>query len=174
MTKILKIVLIAVIFLFFTRPVIAQSTYVLPYPSFMPGSIFYKLHVIWEDLMKYWYFGNFGQFEYNLKLSDKYLVEAKTLFEYKQYLLGCKALQKSDKYFGNTSLFLILANREGKNIFQNKNLLKEVALKHIEELERIENIIPDNFIWQPENSLSTNLNLRQMIKKSIGIRKKSI
>ena len=59
----------------------AESDYVLPYPSSMPGSKFYQIRLIWDEVKKYWYFGSFGQFEYNLKQSDKYLVEAKTLFE---------------------------------------------------------------------------------------------
>ena len=66
----------------------AESQYVLPYPSAMPGSFLYKLNLVQEEILRYWYFGDFGQFKYNLGLSDKYLVEAKTLFEYKQYLLA--------------------------------------------------------------------------------------
>ena len=67
--------------------VYAQSSYVLPYPSQMPGGLYYKIHLIYENVSKYWYFGDFGRFDYNLKQSDKYLVETKTLFEYKQILV---------------------------------------------------------------------------------------
>ena len=58
----------------------AESPYVLPYPSAMPGSIFYKLNLIQDELLRFWYFGDFGQFKYNLAQSDKYLVEAINLF----------------------------------------------------------------------------------------------
>src|ERR1700749_87312 len=91
--------IIATFFLSFTQVASADSPYVLPYPSFMPGTIFYKIDRVIEIFEKYWYFGDFGQFTYNLKESDKYLVQAKTLFEYQQYLLAMVALQQSDAYF---------------------------------------------------------------------------
>ncbi len=62
MKKFSSVVLLAFI-VFLSVPVVhAQSSYVLPYPSFMPGSIFYKIHRVGETMLKYWYFGNFGQF----------------------------------------------------------------------------------------------------------------
>lgn len=155
---------------FFTKAS-AQSTYVLPYPSAMPGSTFYKIHRIYEDGMKYWYFGNFGQFKYNLKQSDKYLVEAKTLFEYRQYLLAANSLKKSDNYFKNINQYLVKAKNEKKNIDQKQNLLKEASLRHIEILNEISNDIPEIFTWQPEKSSPTVLNLKQLINNSIDVRK---
>ncbi len=86
-----KIGLVSILFfllsLFLPLSSFAQSDYVLPYPSSMPGSIYYKLHLAWESVIEYWNFGDFGQFIYNLKQFNKYVVEAKTLFEYIQYLL---------------------------------------------------------------------------------------
>src|SRR3989344_5659903 len=100
------------IFLFiFAEQCIAESIYVLPYPSSMPGNKLYKVHLFLESLEQYWYFGSFGQFKYSLKESDKYLVEAKTLFDYKQYILANKALQKSDIYFSRTFPFLVKAKK---------------------------------------------------------------
>lgn len=157
-----------------TFPVFAQSDYVLPYPSSMPGNVFYKVNLVKEKLMKYWYFGSFGKFDYNLKQSDKYLVEAKTLFEYKQYLLGFKALQKSNTYFNNIPQYLTKAKRENKNIVQRQNILKSASLKHIEMLNFIETITPDNFVWNPEKEVSTDLNLEKTIDEAIRIRKNNI
>lgn len=169
------------IFLFFIfffilslNPVSARSNYVLPYPSYMPGSIFYKIHLVFEGAMKCWYFGNFGQFEYNLKQSDKYLVEAKTLFEYKQYLLAYQALQKSDRYFNNIQQYLIKAQEEGKNIVQKQNKFKEASSKHMEVLNAIKQQIPEKFIWQPEKAFSTTLHLSKIIENSIEIRNKNL
>lgn len=167
--------LLALFFLVFLKaPAFAQSNYVLPYPSSMPGSILYKPHLVWEKIMRYWYFGNFGQFEYNLKQSNKYLVEAKTLFEYKQFLLGYEALIKSDSYFLQVSSHLELAKRENKDIEDKKDILKSAVLKHIEVLDLLTNEIPEKFEWAPEKSSPTILNLKGAISKSIEIRKNNL
>src|SRR5690242_14133057 len=101
-----KLLFVFLFFFIFSQPSYALSSYVLPYPSTMPGGVSYKIHLVWEKIMQYWYFGDFGSYEYNLKQSDKYLVEAKTLFEYNQFLLGYNALQKSNDYFKNIEPFL--------------------------------------------------------------------
>jgi len=138
----------------------------------MPGSIFYKVHLVEEKLLQYWYFGNFGQFYYNLKESDKYLVEAKTLFEYNQYLLGYNALKKSDLYFEKTLPFLMNAKKERKNISDNRTLLSEASKKHIESLLKIKSEVPETFNWTPEKSSATELRLFDAINNSITIREK--
>jgi len=161
---------IIVFFILFTTNVSANSTYVLPYPSTMPGSSLYKIHVIFEKLLKYWYFGNFGQFAYNLKESDKYLVEAKTLFEYNQYLLGYKALEESDNYFKHIKPYLIAAKDEGKPIQEKKLMLEEAAKKHIEVLEKLKRNVPQTFTWQPEKAKPTELDVWGAISRSEKIR----
>jgi hypothetical protein len=171
---ILRIFLIIFIYLVFSQTAFAKSDYVLPYPSSMPGSFFYKMHLVYESFSKYWYFGDFGQFDYNLKMSDKYLVEAKTLFEYRQYLLGDKALSKSDKYFVNILPSLISARKNGKNILQKRALLNEASEKHIEVLREIMEIVPSTFTWEPEKSLPTTLNLKDALSESIELRKENI
>lgn len=148
----------------------ADSTYVLPYPSVMPGGIGYKIYTVWENFLRYWYFGNFGQFNYDLKESDKFLVEAKTLFEYKQYLLGFAALEKSDADFLQVKPHLLAAGREGKNISEKRMLLHEAALKHIEVLTVLQTQVPETFLWQPEKSAATLLNLKRAIQQAIVIR----
>lgn len=152
----------------------AESQYVLPYPSFMPGSPFYKLNLIKDEILKYWYLGNFGQFTYNLKQSDKYLVEVKTLFEYKQYLLGYQALKNSDRYFQKILPYLLRAKNEGKDIIKKQNKLKAAALKHIEVLDLIKQQNPRQFVWKPEKSPPTTLDLHGEVEKSIKIRKQAL
>ncbi|RJQ37749.1 hypothetical protein C4559_03370 [Candidatus Microgenomates bacterium] len=152
---------------FLTPNVFAQSNYVLPYPSSMPGSSTYRVHLLWDKMMQYWYFGDFGQFKYNLKQADKYLVEAKTLFEYKQYLLAVKALNKSDYYFKETNKYLIKARLDGKDTSVNDQLLKSAKEKHKEVLQDLTNIVPDQFLWQPEKDNSTKLNLKEIMNNSI-------
>ncbi len=173
--KFIRLFLLFFFFLIlFKTPVFAQSNYVLSYPSSMPGSLSYKIHFIYENVSRYWYFGDFGQFEYNLKLADKYLVEAKTLFEYKQYLLGYKALKKSDQYFINILPNLIRAGKNGKNTFQKKAVLNEASQKHIEILQEVENRVPSSFIWEPEKSTPTSLDLKKAFSESIHFREKDI
>lgn len=164
------------IFLFILSPAktYSQSPYTLPYPSTMPGSIFYKAHFVIEKVSKIWYFGNFGQFNYNLKYSDKYLVEAKTLFEYKQYLLAFDALGKSDNYFKNIKPSLLNAKKENKDISEKTIILKNASQKHIEILSRIKENVPDVFDWIPENSSPTKLYLKKSLTNSISIRSKNL
>jgi hypothetical protein len=170
-----KIALFLLLFLIFFKQIsFASSSYVLPYPSTMPGSIFYKIHLAEEVILKYWYFGNFGQFFYNLKESDKYLVEAKTLFEYNQYLLGFKALQKSNTYFENILPYLGKAQKEGRDINQNMQLFKQASQKHVEVLEYLKNNAPAEFNWSPEKSPATNLQIQKLIEESIKIRKNTL
>ena len=159
-----------IIFFFKTTTSFAESSYVLPYPPPMPGSFLYKIRLVSEQIQKYWYFGNFGQFSYNLKQSDKYLAQAKTLFEYRQYLLGHEALKKSDMYFKYSPKYLSYAKEENKNIDRQQKILKEAALKHIEVLEKIWKEIPETFFWQPEKLSPTMLNLKKLIEESIVIR----
>lgn len=158
----------------FKAPVFAQSNYVLPYPSSMPGGLFHNVHLIFEKVSRYWYFGDFGQFDYGLKMADKYLVEAKTLFEYKQYLLGYKALEKSDSYFINILPNLVRAKKNGKNTLQKKIILKESARKHIETLGKMQMDSPDIFNWQPEKTLPTILDIEDAIENSVNVRENDL
>ncbi len=170
MKKPLVLLLFVILFSFFPSVVFAQSDYVLPYPAAMPGSIWYKIHLVQEKMEQFWYFGNFGQFDYYLKEADKYLVEAKTLFEYKQYLLADAALKKSDTYFGKLSYYLNNAQKENKNISEKEEILKNAALKHREVLEKLEKELPEKFAWQPEKKAATELNLKKEIEDSIDMR----
>lgn len=169
--KKISLLLLALSFFTLTQISYAQSTYVLPYPSVMPGGINYKLHLVWEKIMQYWYFGDFGQFTYNLNESDKYLVEAKTLFEYQQYLLGYEALQKSNGYFQKTLPYLVIAKEHGKNISENRALLSNASEKHIEVLQKMEQENPKTFHWSPEKSAPSDLQIQSLIERAIAIRK---
>lgn len=165
------ILLFLIIVSFFAYPVsFAQSEYVLPYPSSMPGSKFYVISSAWDRFMKYWYFGAFSQFSYNLKQSDKYLVEAKTLFEYKQYFLAYAALQKSDEYFEQAKIALKEAAKQNRNLDQKKEILKQAALKHREVLQALRSSAPENFLWQPEKAAASSLEIGQQLSKSITLR----
>lgn len=149
----------------------ADSDYVLPYPSSMPGSAFYKLYLFKDVLLKYWHFGDYGQFIYNLKQSDKYLVEAKTLFEYKQYLLAYRSLEKSNRHFQNTIPYLLSAKNHKKSISNNVLILRQASLKHQEALTKLKNELPEEFTWSPEKAPKETLKIKQLINNSIALRK---
>lgn len=168
----LVILLILIISLTLTPTANATLSYVLPYPSTMPGSIFYRLNLIKETVQRFWYFGDFGKFTYNLKISDKYLVEAKTLFEYKQYLLALSSLNKSDEHFRQTLKFINSAKKANKDIEKNRKLLSEAALKHIEVLGKLEGDLPESVVWSPEKSAPKNLLIKDAIENSKKIREK--
>lgn len=158
---------------FFVAPnIFAQSSYVLPYPSTMPGGISYKLHLFWEDIQKYWSFGSLAQFHYNLSQSDKYLVEAKTLFEYKQYLLAVSALKKSNDYFQKSIPYLHKAQKEGKDVSFQQSLVEKASDKHKEVLGSIDKEVPAVVMWEPEKQQSTKLFLHDLIQDAIQTRNK--
>lgn len=169
-----KLLFVFLFFIISLNTSYASSSYVLPYPSTMPGGISYKVHLVWEKLMQYWYFGDFGSFEYNLKESDKYLVEAKTLFEYNQYLLGFAALQKSNNYFTKTLPFLDKAKKSGKNITDKREELRQAAAKHIEVLQKMDNETPAQFVWSPEKKPSSTLQIRELIEQGIALTQKDL
>lgn len=145
--------------------------YVLPYPSFMPGHPFYKFRLVLERVQEIWSFGNFSKFSYSLRQSDKYLIEAKTLFEYNQYLLATKALEKSNEYFAKTSVFLEAARREGKDTREKTMLLMQAANKHKEVLGELISVVPVEFNWQPEKREATVLRIKSALEESIKIRR---
>lgn len=150
------------------------SEYVLPYPGFMPGNPLYKTQEMIDKIERFYSFGNFARFKYYLALSDKKLVEAKTLFEYKQYLFAYKALQQSSQNFDQALIFLSNAKNEGKDVSQKKELIKAAAAKHIDELKRLEGVVPETFSWQPEKEASTSLPLKASIEEAIKLREPSL
>ena len=159
--------------LYFQAKVIA-SEYVLPYPSFMPGNKVYTVMRIIDSFEKWWYWGNIAGFKYHLKLADKYLIEAKTLFEYKQYKLGMDALKRSDIQIPMMVISLQSAYREGKDIKQLQALAFDAMTAHVKVLERLLTELPSSFQWSPEKKQSVRLNLSDVLIESIALRKKSL
>jgi hypothetical protein len=168
-----KIVLIGVLFsvlyLFpLSKP---RAEYMLPYPSFMPGNKIYKISRIVDSLNKYWYFGNIAQIKYHLNLSDKYLVEAKTLMEYKQYLLATDALIRSDNECKQVPLYVKHAELEKIDTSNLKTMIVGSMDKHEEVLTNLISITPIQFVWSPEKSQATTLLIHDNLEKSRTIRK---
>lgn len=168
MKKIAYFLLLISYCLFFTHSV--NASYVLPYPSYMPGNKLYRVSRLLDQVKKFWYFGNISQIKYHLGLADKYLVEAKTLFEYKQYFLGVDALQRSDMEFQQLTIFVAKAEKEQKDIKNFKTLITEAAKKHVDVLSNLQLIIPAEFTWSPEKDMPTDLKLFDELRASQSIR----
>lgn len=149
----------------------AQSSYVLPYPGFMPGNKLYKLTEALDMLKKYYSFGDFAKYKYYQSLADKKLVEAKILFEYSQYPLALKALDKSDEYFQKIPEVLKEAKKHDKNITEKEALFRQESLKHIEALTLLESQVPVEFTWRDEKKTPVHLQIKNLIEKALKIRK---
>lgn len=154
--------------LFIVRP--AFAAYVLPYPSTMPGNKLYRISRVVDQLKKYWYFGNIAQIKYHLGLADKYLVEAKILMEYKQYLLATDAINRSDREFLQLPKYLGDAKKEKKDMSLSEALIVEAAEIHRSVLSRLESAVPEQFIWTPEKEKPTELRLNELLRASEEIR----
>lgn len=154
--------------LFIVRP--AFAGYVLPYPSIMPGNKLYRISRVVDQLKKYWYFGNIARIKYHLGLADKYLVEAKTLMEYKQYLLATDALHRSDREFLQLPKYVADAKKENKDMSAFTALIVEAAEIHISALSMLAPTVPEQFIWTPEKEKPTELNLSVLLRASQELR----
>ncbi len=169
MTKKLCVVLFIAYFLLRMAPIV-RAEYVLPYPGYMPGNKLYRVSRLIDHLKEPFFFGNISAYTYHLGLSDKYLVEAKTLFEYKQYLLASDALLRSDSAFARVPVYLKRAASEGKDVSAFVVLLRDASLRHIQVLTGLEAGLPDTFEWKPEKTNATALRIQDMIRQSIMVR----
>lgn len=165
-----RIVSLLIITYFISVVMSVHADYVLPYPSYMPGNKLYKIDRIIDQLKRFWYFGNIAKVKYHLALSDKYLVEAKTLMEYNQFLLGADALTRSNKEFSGIPLNLAGAKNEGVDTTTLKGTIQEAAIKHTSVLAALQRSVPHTFVWRPEKSVATNLDLGSMIQSSEELR----
>jgi hypothetical protein len=139
----------------------------------MPGNKLYTISRILDRINNSWYFGSIAQIKYHLKLSDKYLVESKILFEYQQYLLAVDALNRSNNEFLAISDHISGASHEGKDVRNLSETVKSAAMKHTEVLTNIYASVPKSFLWVPEKSVPTELDLQSLILRALRIRKRT-
>lgn len=166
-----KILTILCITYFISQLSVVRADYVLPYPSYMPGNTLYRISRITDRLKSYWYWGNIAQIKYHLGLSDKYLVEAKTLFEYKQYLLAADALSRSDKELTNIPGLLQRGAKEGKDMTQLGETVREAMSVHMTVINTLKNQLPKEFIWRPEKASETTIRIDEILTSSYEIRR---
>ncbi|KKU83694.1 hypothetical protein A2973_00820 [Candidatus Gottesmanbacteria bacterium RIFCSPLOWO2_01_FULL_49_10] len=146
------------------------SDYVLPYPSYMPGNRFYRISKFVRLAKRWWCWGNIASLGYYLDLTDSEIVEAKTLYEYKQYLLATDALKESNNAVQQIPLYLGQGIKEGKDMSEIKARVIEAMKKHREVLESIQKTTPVEFDWTPEKGKPTKLRIAINIEESIQIR----
>lgn len=150
-----------------------RAEYVLPYPSAMPGNKLYRIMRIIDELKKPLYFGSITRYKYHLSLADKYLVEAKTLFEYKQYLLAVDALERSDREFQKATPILQKASAEGKDVRLFVAQYLGAIGEHTRVLSDIRAHVPETFTWTPEKTDATKLPLSSLLTESLRIREEA-
>jgi hypothetical protein len=136
----------------------------------MPGNKLHTISRVVDQLNNWWYFGSISQIKYHLKLADKYLVESKTLFEYQQYLLAVDALNRSNNEFSAIPEHISRASQEGKDVQNISEIVQSAAMKHTEVLTNINTSVPKSFLWIPEKSSPTELDLQVLIGRSLLIR----
>jgi|SRR3989344_4993248 len=151
-------------------PRLAYADYVLPYPSYMPGNKMYTVSRIADQLKKFWYWGNIAQTKYHLSLSDKYLVEAKTLFEYQQYLLAVDALHQSDLEIQQLIGSIHRAEKKFKNMKVYRQIIFDAMASHQVVLQKLIQELPIEFLWKPEHSEAQLLRIRQELINAQTIR----
>lgn len=171
--KKLFILLFIILYSLFT-PRIIFAEYVLPYPSYMPGNKLYRLTRIVDQLKKYWYWGNIASVKYHIGLSDKYLVEAKTLFEYKQYLLAADALTRSDGQLTDIPTLLQQGEKEKEDMSQLRQIICDAMQGHMVVLSTLKTQLPEEFIWKPEKTAETSIHIEQLLDSSLELRQFSV
>lgn len=150
---------------------VVLATYVLPYPGLMPGNKLYRVKEIVDCIGQYWSFGSFARHAYELRMSDRKLVEAKVLFEYYQYPLAVRALSISNDHFQKATHFLMRAGQEGKSIVAKATNLQAASKKHQEVLEALQSVLPEEFVWQPEKADSEEIQINELLEQAIEVRK---
>jgi len=154
----------------FLAAALLTITYMLPYPGLMPGHKLYRVREIFDYFNRFWAFGSFSQHKNELELADKKLVEARILFEYKQYPLAIKSLGQSNQHWRKAGNFLEQAKSEGKNISQKLANFEMAGEKHQEILVSLGKFLPEEFVWQPEKQVAQKLEIKKLLEEAIKIR----
>jgi len=136
----------------------------------MPGNKLYRITRIIDRLKKPLYFGSISRYKYHLALADKYLVEAKTLFEYKQYLLATDALFRSDREFSAAVPYISRGRKEGKDMSAFAQTLRNASDTHLMVLGNLKITLPSEFEWRPEKAGNTTLTIADSIDVSMKLR----
>ena len=159
-----------VLFLLLANVGQVHASYMLPYPSYMPGNTLYRLSRVLDRVKVHWSFGSIAQAKTYMSLSDKYLVEAKTLFEYQQYLLGADALMRSNIAYEQIPIYIQQGRNERKDMSGVMDMLIAQNMVHKGVLSQMAQDVPKEFLWTPEKTSATKLPLFESITGAMYIR----
>lgn len=168
MSKTAVSLVLLIVMIFFPGAVFAS--YMLPYPSYMPGNKLYPVMRFFDEAKRYWYWGSLTSYQYFLGQSDKALVEAKTLFEYNQYLLAIAALHRSDRLLQRAPDALRRAKQEGKEVGKFEQEFKEAMAEHKKIIMRLLDTLPEEFTWRPERESPKQLRIHEELKQALLLR----
>jgi hypothetical protein len=146
---------------------LVHAEYVLPYPSYMPGNTLYKISTFLDTLKKYWYFGNIAQLTYHMNMADKKLVEAKTLFEYKQYALALSALGNSKNHVELLPTLLIRGKRAGIDMKKLTAAVCGEMGEHQKVIQTLKESLPITYTWQEEKKDAIKLSIQDELDHSM-------
>jgi len=117
-----------------------------------------------------WSFGNIAQLKYRMSLADKYLVEAKILFEYKQYVFAVDALKKSSTEIGMITPFVQNAQQKGIDMRQFRKLICEQMVVHQSVISALSVGLPESYIWQEEKKNAVDLPINILLNEATAVR----
>ncbi len=152
----------------------AQAFYVLPYPSYLPGNKLYSVSRVVDVLKKWWHWGSLSSFKYHLQLSDKYLVESKTLFEYTQYPLAIDALRRSNDQFLDAMQSFSEIEKGNIDPKASRFQLIEGAEVHRKVISKLIGELPESFLWTPEKNKPMELSISRLLDEAVKIREQAI
>ncbi len=168
----MKRLLCLLVFLFIlVRVNIVRAEYMLPYPSYMPGNKLYSVSKIIDFLRKYWYFGNLAKIKYYMALSDKLLVEAKTLFEYNQYALAMRATMESSDAILQIPKYIEAEKAQKIDIHQFQALFCEELVTHQTTIHALTNNLPLSYTWREEKKDAVELPIREILEEAAAVRR---
>ncbi len=103
-------------------------------------------------------------------MADKKLVEAKTLFEYKQYALAMNAIYQSSAQVASIPRYLERATAQGIDMKEFDKTVCEQMNVHQEVLQLLQTSLPTAFAWQEEKKDAVNLPIGEAIDAAIQTR----
>lgn len=126
---------------------------------------------LFDEAKKFWYWGDLASYRYSLGQSDKALVEAKTLFEYGQYLLAMEALARSNALLPRAPDALKKAKQEGKEIGIYEREFGEAINEHKKVIVTLLEELPEEFTWHPERENPKQLYIHEELTTALHLRR---
>ncbi|MBI4089531.1 MAG: hypothetical protein HY424_02365 [Candidatus Levybacteria bacterium] len=119
--------------------------YELPYPGLLPDNPLYVLRVIRDRTVGFLISSSLKKAEFNLLQADKRLNAGIYLFNKNKIPLSFSTISKAENYFEEAIEKIKQARKEGMNITEIVNKLRDAAKKHEEVLISLGDRSPKNF-----------------------------